>query len=260
MTEYEDLSSNMKRLGFRIGEETVSALFTHAIKSRLSVVQGVEKLMQSECDERDSRNLATRLKQASLGTVPALDKFDWDHPAQVDRQEYERLMTLDFIRSGHNVLLRGPSGVGKTTLAQNLGLAALQHGYTVRMTTLATALAGLLSQESLPATERRLRQYERPDLLILDELGYIPCDSRAADMFFNIIARRHERRSVVVTTNLPYKRWGDHFGGAGCITALVDRFAQHCHTLDIEGSSWRQKAAASGRGRHRVRGKTQGAA
>jgi len=137
----------------------------------------------------------------------------------------------------------GPTGVGKTTLAQNLGLAALQKGYKVRFTTLASALADLMKQESLPALERRLRRYSTPHLLIVDELGYLPCDGRSADLLYNVVSRRHELRSLVLTTNLSFKQWGTIFPGAACVAALVDRFVQHCHVIDIDADSWRQKEA-----------------
>jgi DNA replication protein DnaC len=139
------------------------------------------------------------------------------------------------------VLLRGQSGVGKTMLAKNLGHAALLAGKTVLFTTLAGALADLLQQESLPAFERRLKRYTRPSLLILDELGYLPCDSRAADILYNIISRRHEQRSTVISTNLAFKQWGTVFPGAACVVALVDRFNQHCHKVDIDADSWRDR-------------------
>src|SRR5262249_41347620 len=109
--------------------------------------------------------------------------------------------------------------------------------------TLPAALADLLRQESIPATERRLRRYTNPDLLILDELGYVPCDCRAADLLFHIVSRRHESRAVVITTNLAFKQSGSVFHDASCLGALVDRFAQHCHVLDIDAESWRNKEA-----------------
>jgi DNA replication protein DnaC len=128
-------------------------------------------------------------------------------------------------------------------LAKNIGQAALLAGYTVRVTTLAAALADLLRQESMPAFERRLKRYLRPDILVLDELGYLPCDTRAADILYNIVSRRHEERSIVVTTNLAFKQWGTVFPGAACVGALVDRFAQHCHRVDIDADSWRDTHA-----------------
>ena len=239
----ESIYPGLAALGFRLDAAAFTALCKHACKARLSFVQGLESLVEIERRERDGRNLAGRLRTARLGTVPALDGFDWDHPRSIDRDCYEQLLQLDFVRKAQNVLLRGPSGVGKTTLAQNLGLAAVQAGKSVRMLTLAAALTDLLKQESLPAIERRLRALQRFDVLILDEIGYLPCDTRAADMLYNIIARRHEKQSTVISTNLPFKQWGQLFGGAGSVTALVDRFTQHCHVMDIDGDSWRQTHA-----------------
>jgi DNA replication protein DnaC len=238
-----DLLEALRRLGLRLCREALDALLTHAQKNRLSPAQLLEQLCAIEQRERDARNLQRRSKAASIGQNMPLDKFDWNHPRVIDRQLYDSLLTLDFLARGENVLLRGQAGVGKTSLAQNLGLRALEHGHTVRFSTVPAALVDLLRQESLPATERRIKRYTTPDLLILDELGYVPCDSRAADLLFNIVSRRHEKRSIVITTNLAYKQWGSVFHDASCIGALVDRFAQHCHTLDIDADSWRNKQA-----------------
>jgi len=236
-----DLVEGLRSLGFRATRESLAAFFAHAHKNRLGTTEAIEHLVTLERRAREAANLARRARMAYLGSFKPIDTFDWAHPRKIDRALFERLLNLEFIGQAENVLLRGQSGVGKTMLAQCLGQAALERGYTVRFTTLAAALADLLRQESLPAFERRLKRYLYPDLLILDELGYLPCDSRAADLLYNIINRRHEHRSTIITTNLAFKQWGTVFPGAACVVALVDRFAQHCHRIEIDAESWREK-------------------
>ena len=256
MTTMSDLFERLRELGLRISADAIDALLRHATKSKLSHTQMLEHLVELELREREQRNLASRTRAATLGKFKALDAFDWAHPRTVDKSLYEQLHhSLDFLERGDNVLFRGQAGVGKTTLAKNLGLQALAQGHSVRFCTLPAALADLMRQESLPATERRLKRYTQPELLILDELGYIPCDARAADLLFHIISRRHEQRSVVITTNLAFKQWPTVFGDAPCLSALVDRFAQHCHVFDIDAESWRDKERQERQRRRKTKSK-----
>ena len=249
-TTTSDPVEALRALGFRASAEALRALLAHATKAKLSPAEVCLELAALEKRERDARNLEARTKTATIGSVKPLDRFDWNHPREIDRELYEDLHeTLGFIARGENIILRGQPGVGKSTLAKHLGLAALAKGHTVRFTTLAGALADLLRLESIPAIERRLRRYTKPDLLILDELGYIPCDASAADLLFRIVSKRHEYRPVVITTNLSYKQWGTVFGDAPCLGALVDRFAQHCHVVDIDADSWRDKERLEKSGR-----------
>ena len=251
MSEHDEAPSDketgviarLRELGFRTPDSSLRAWLRDAHRQRLGPTETIERAVELERHTRDANNLARRTRLAMLGTPKALDKFDWQHPRSIDRGLYESLLGVDFVRAGENVLLRGPSGVGKTTLAQHLGLAALARGYTVCFSTLSTVMADLLKQESLPATERHLKRYIAPDLLLIDEIGYLPCESRAADLLYTIVSRRHERRSTVMSTNLGYKQWPTIFPSAGCVAALVDRFAQHCHTLDVDADSWRKKGA-----------------
>ncbi|WP_437604357.1 ATP-binding protein [Sorangium sp. So ce590] len=223
---------------------------THATRSKMSPAELCLELATLDKRERDQRNLAARAKDATLGPVKPLDRFDWSHPRQIDRELFEeRHETLGFIARGDNVLLRGQAGVGKSTLAKHLGFAALAKGHTARITTLSAALADLLRHETLPAIERRLRRYTGPDLLILDELGYVHCDASAADLLFRIVSKRHESRAVVITTKSSHKQWGTVFGDAPCLGALIDRFAQHCHVLDIDADSWRDEERLEKKGR-----------
>lgn len=235
----DELLLGLAQLGLRAGADALQAFLVHAHKSRLGPTQTLEQLVALERRAREATNLARRTRAACLGSYKPMDRFDWAHPRKIDRPLIEQILSLGFVSSGDNVLLRGQSGVGKTMLAKNIGHAALLCGFSVRFSTLAAALTDLLQQESMPAFERRIKRYLHPQLLILDELGYLPCDHRAADILYNIISRRHEHRSTIISTNLAFKQWGTVFPGAACVGALIDRFAQHCHRIDIDADSWR---------------------
>jgi DNA replication protein DnaC len=169
-----DIVTQLRSLGFRLPGDTLRAFLDRATHARMTPIQMAQELVQMERRERQARNLAARTRLAALGKFLPLDRFDWNHPRRLDRALYQRLHSMDFVERGDNVLFRGPSGVGKTTLAKNLGLAALTRGYTVRFCTLAGMLTDLLRRDSLPALERRLRRYLGPKLLIVDSCGAPP--------------------------------------------------------------------------------------
>lgn len=237
-----DVYDDLGRIGLRASKSQLEALLTHATKNRLSPVQVIEHLVEVERRERDARNLAARTQRASVGAHKTMDLFDWDHPSKIERALCEQqVLSLAFVQTRTNVLFRGPAGLGKTMLEQNTATAALAAGMTVCFTNVGTALADLLRQESIPAVERRIKRYTHVDVLVFDELGYVPCDARAADLLFQIISRRHEKASTVIATNLAFKEWGAMFHGAASLVPLIDRFTQHLVTVDIEGESYRQK-------------------
>ena len=136
---------------------------------------------------------------------------DWDWPTALDRTVLERILTLDFLARGENVILVGAQGLGKTMLAKNIAHQAILAGHSALFTTAADLLLDLGGQETARALERRLRHYTRPTLLVCDELGYLAYDARAADLLFQLVSRRYEHRSLLITTNLPFKRWDTSF-------------------------------------------------
>ena len=239
----ESVYTRLAALGFRLSEAAIDAIVQECTKIRASPTQVLERLAEAERRARDGVNLAHRTRAAHIGTIKSIGDFDWNHPTKIDRGLYEKLLTMVFIEASENVLFRGRVGLGKTLLAMNLGMEALRRGYSVRFTTLTSMTADILRQESLPAQERRMRRYTAPQLLIIDEVGYLPMDTRAADVVYNVIAPRHEKRSTVITTNLAFKAWGPVFGEAASLVALIDRFAARLAVMNIEGESYRNPEA-----------------
>jgi DNA replication protein DnaC len=158
------------------------------------------RLLDFEEQERQRRSLQRRIKSARLGTFKPIADFDWSWPKKIDRQAVEELLTLDFLTETANVVLVGPSGVGKTMIAKNLAHHALLRGYTVRFTTAGEMLQVLASQTNDYSLAQRLRRYCRPQLTVVDEVGYLSYDARYADLLFEVVTRRYESRSIVLTT------------------------------------------------------------
>jgi len=158
-------------------------------------------------------------------------------------------MTLGFMDTATNVILVGPNGVGKSTIAQNLVHRAVIAGSTARFVTAAKMLGDLAAQDGASALERRLRTFARPELLVIDELGYLSYGNRHADLLFEVVNRRYEKKSTVITTNRAFAEWGEVFPNAPCVVSIVDRLTHHSEILQIDGESYRlheanQRAAA----------------
>jgi DNA replication protein DnaC len=216
-------------------------LLTHW--SEVAQAPWLPELLQWEEQARGHRSLERRLKEAHIGRFKALCDFDWSWPKRCDQAAVEALMTLDFLKDATNVVLQGPNGVGKTTLARNLAHQALLHGHTVRFTSAGNLLGDLAALDSDSLLRRRLRHYIAPHLLVIDEVGYLSYSHRHADLLFELISCRYEQKSTLITTNRPFAEWNEVFPGAACVVSLIDRLLHHAEIIAIEGDSYRLKEA-----------------
>jgi DNA replication protein DnaC len=200
-------------------------------------------LLDHEEKERARRSLQRRLDAARIGRFKPLCDFDWSWPDRCDRGAIEALMSLDFLEDAGNVVLLGQNGTGKTTLAQNLAHQAIVAGHTVLFTTAGQLLGDLSAIDSDAILRRRLRHYARPDLLVIDEVGYLSYSNRHADLMFELVSRRHLTRSTIITTNRPFAEWREVFPNAACVVSLIDRLVHNAEVIAIEGKSYRLKEA-----------------
>jgi DNA replication protein DnaC len=238
--------------------EQAAALRLHGVLAHWSEIvsepqqaRWVERLLGWEIEERSRRSLERRLRDAHIGRFKPLADFDWSWPQQVDRAAMEELMTLQFMAEASNVVLVGPNGVGKTMCACNIGYQAVLAGHTALFTTAGQLLGDLAALDSDSALRRRLRQYAAPDLLMIDEVGYLSYSNRHADLLFELVNRRYQKKSTVLTTNKAFAEWGEVFPNAACVVSLIDRLMHRAELVRIEGESYRQKEAEERQARRR---------
>jgi DNA replication protein DnaC len=244
------LADRLTALGLRATAAHLDDVLALATKRRWSPLQLLEHLAATEQQERTQRSLERRLARSRIGRFTPMANFDWAWPKRIDRAAVEAALRLDFLAEAHNVVLVSAQGLGKTMIAQNMAHAAVLAGHHVLFTTAAQLLLDLGSQETARSLARRLHYYATRGLLVIDEIGYLSYDARAADLLFQVVSRRYERRSLVLTTNLPFSEWPTIFPNAATATALIDRVVHHAEIIAIEGDSYRRRTAEARRKSH----------
>jgi len=243
-----DLVSKLAYIGLKTVAQNLDDFIARATKGRWSPRTILEEVSQTEARERARLSLERRLRMSGVKSFKAMADFDWNWPKKIERDVIERALTLDFIQENRNLILLGRNGLGKTMISKNIAHSAVMAGYSVLFRGAADIIEDLQC-DSPELRRRKIQAYARPHLLCIDELAYLSYDDNAADLLYQVINRRYERHSVVITTNRAFKEWNQVFPNATCIATLLDRLTHHADVTVIEGESYRvheseQEAAA----------------
>jgi DNA replication protein DnaC len=238
----DNLHRQLGYLNLTFMQEHVEELARQAAEKQWSHVDFLSRLVEGEAALRQDRAHVRRIRDARFPVLKTLDQFDFTWPTKINRLAVQNLFRLKFIEDKANSIIIGGVGLGKSHLAIALGYAACQAGIRVRFTTAIDIVNTLLAAEKAGRLVQEMKRYTRPQLLVCDELGYLPIDKRGADLLFQIISQRYERGSIVLTTNKAFKHWPSIFNNDSTLTsAILDRILHHAETLVIEGKSYRMK-------------------
>jgi DNA replication protein DnaC len=231
-------------------------LAQEARRGRQAHAEYLAELAHLEVQQRSERRIQRRIQEARFPVLKTLDAFDFSARPSLDRDAVLELFRCEFVEEHANVVWIGGVGTGKTHLAIALGLACCHREHRVRFTTAAELTNLLVEAKREGRLSRKLEQLARFDVVVIDELGYVPFDRQGADLLFGFITKVYERRSLVVTTNLPFAKWSEVFLDATAAAAVIDRIVHHAAVLKLEGESYRLRAARGGRRRRKEAKKT----
>lgn len=202
----------------------------------------LDQLAEAEVNQRRDRSIQRRIRLARFPVVKTLDDFDWDWPKKINRLQVQDLFRLSFTEQKANVIFLGGVGLGKTHLSTALAYQACLRGHSVLFASAIDIINTLAAAQTAARFKAELRKYLKPSILLIDELGYLPVDKKGADLLFQVISKRYESGSIILTTNKQFKKWPEIFNNDSTLTsAVLDRLLHHAETVVIEGKSYRMK-------------------
>ena len=221
--------------------ESLDQILSQVDGAKLGTAEAIESLLGAQISLRNNRRLQAAMRSSRLPAVKMLTDFDFTFQPSIKREQLDSLHELGFMERRENVIFLGPPGVGKTHLAISLAIAAAQHGRRVYYGTLADLITSLEEAQASGKLSHRLKTLTYPALLVVDEIGYLPITRNGAMLFFQLMARRYETASTVLTSNKSFEEWGEIFGDDVMAAALIDRLLHHCHVVNIRGNSYRMR-------------------
>ena len=241
MNTYNSLINNLEVLGLNRMKENIDKYLDMIADGSKTALDAIYELTEMEIGFKTEQAITGCVKVANFPYLKEINEFDFSFQPSIDKSKIMDLMTLRFIEKAENVIFCGTPGVGKTNLAVSIGIAAAKHRYCVYFITFQDLISQLKKASAENRLETRIKWFCRYKLLIIDELGYQKMDIDSANLFFNLIAKRYEKLSTIITTNSPFSKWADIFNEPVLTNALLDRLLHHCSVININGPSYRLK-------------------